>query len=26
MIETIDGLGMTDSGKFLQYEGSELPW
>jgi NAD(P)-dependent dehydrogenase (short-subunit alcohol dehydrogenase family) len=26
MIATIAGLDMTDSGKFLQYDGSPLPW
>lgn len=26
MIETIDGLTMADSGHFLLYDGSELPW
>lgn len=26
MIATIDGLGMADSGRFLRYDGAELPW
>lgn len=26
MIKTIDGLGMADSGRFLNYDGKGLPW
>jgi NADP-dependent 3-hydroxy acid dehydrogenase YdfG len=26
MIATIDALDISDSGKFLQYDGTELPW
>ena len=26
MVRVIEGLGGWDSGKFLSYDGSELPW
>jgi NAD(P)-dependent dehydrogenase (short-subunit alcohol dehydrogenase family) len=26
MVKVIDGLKPSDNGRFLQYDGSELPW
>ena len=26
MVKMIDGLGAADNGRFLNYDGNELPW